>query len=40
MMKTDAEAEYKMNKDWAKLKQSKDGIPLYGTYRQDLPRRD
>ena len=29
MMKTGAEAECNMNKDWEKLKQSKDGIPTY-----------
>lgn len=29
MMKTEAEAECEMNKDWEKLKQSKDGIPTY-----------
>jgi restriction system protein len=28
-MKTEAEAECEMNKDWEKLKQSKDGIPTY-----------
>ena len=29
MMKTGAEAECNMNKDWEKLKQSKDGIATY-----------
>ena len=29
MMKTEAGAECEMNKDWEKLKQSKDGIPTY-----------
>ena len=29
MMKTEAEAECNMNRDWEKLKRSKDGIPTY-----------